>query len=114
MEAQPREIQYYVTAAGQSPYIEWIESLRDRKARSKIDKRLKRVELGNLGDHKFIGEGVFELRINYGPGYRVYFGQINNIIILLLCGGDKSSQAQDILKAKQFWREYVNRQTTNN
>jgi putative addiction module killer protein len=113
MSAQPRKIQNYLTADGRSLYEEWVDSLRDSKAISQIDKRLKRVKLGNLGDYRSVGEGVFELRIDYGPGYRIYFGQIGLTIVLLLCGGDKSTQKQDISKAKEFWRDYERRESTN-
>ncbi len=106
MEAQPREIQNYLTADGRSPFEEWLDSLRDTRAIDKIEKRLKRVASGNLGDYAGVGEGVYELRIDYGSGYRVYFGQIGLIIVLLLCGGDKSTQKQDILRAKEYWRDY--------
>ena len=111
MEAQPREIQNYLTAEGRSPFEEWLDSLRDMKARVKIEKRLQRVALGNLGDYRSVGEGVFELKIDYGPGYRIYFGQIGSTIILLLCGGDKSTQEQDIEKAKEYWRDYGSQST---
>ena len=67
-------------------------------------------ELGNLGDFKSVGEGVFEFRIDYGPGYRVYFAQFGSAFILLLCGGDKRTQTQDILRAKQYWIDFQNRQ----
>ncbi|HAA31915.1 MAG TPA: addiction module killer protein, partial [Cyanobacteria bacterium UBA8553] len=87
MEAQPREIQNYLTTDGSSPYEEWLDSLRDTRARDRIDNRLRRIQLGNLGDYRLVGEGVFELRIDYGPGYRVYFGQVGTTIVLLLCGG---------------------------
>lgn len=113
MSVQPREIQNYITADDRSPYEEWIDSLRDSKAISQIDKRLRRVKLGNLGDYRSVGEGVFELRIDYGPGYRIYFGQIGLTIVLLLCGGDKSTQQQDISKAKEFWRDYERRESAN-
>ncbi|RUR78295.1 type II toxin-antitoxin system RelE/ParE family toxin [Chlorogloeopsis fritschii PCC 9212] len=106
MEAQPREIRNYQKADGKSPFAEWLDSLRDMRARVKIERRLQRVELGNLGDYRSVGEGVFELRIDYGSGYRVYFGQIGTTIILLLCGGDKSTQEQDIVTAKKYWRDY--------
>jgi putative addiction module killer protein len=66
-----------------------------------IEKRLQRVKFGNLGDYRSVGEGVCELKIDYGPGYRIYFGQIGLTIVLLLCGGDKSTQEQDILRAKK-------------
>jgi putative addiction module killer protein len=106
VEAQPREIRNYQKADGKNPFAEWLDSLRDMRARVKIERRLQRVELGNLGDYRSVGEGVFELRIDYGSGYRVYFGQIGTTIILLLCGGDKSTQEQDIVTAKKYWRDY--------
>jgi putative addiction module killer protein len=106
VEAQPREIRNYLTAEGRSPFQEWLDSLRDMKARVRIEKRLERVALGNLGDYRSVGQGVYELKIDYGPGYRVYFGQIGSILVLLLCGGDKSTQEQDILRAKEYWRDY--------
>ena len=106
MEAQPREIKNYQTADGKAPFEEWLDNLRDRKARAKIRNRLKRVEVGNLGNYRSVGEGVCELKIDYGSGYRVYFGQIGTIIILILCGGDKSTQEQDIKTAKEYWQDY--------
>ncbi len=113
MQVQPRQIQNYLTAEGRSPFEEWLGSLRDLKARVKIEKRLQRVKLGNLGDYRSVGEGVCELKIDYGPGYRVYFGQIGSIIVLLLCGGDKSTQEQDILRAKEYWSNYERSQNAN-
>ncbi len=92
MAAQPREIRRYVTSDGKVPFAQWLDSLRDIKAKTKIAQRLNRVNLGNLGDYKSVGAGVYELRIDYGSGYRVYFGQIGTTIILLLCGGDKKIQ----------------------
>ncbi|MBD2778035.1 type II toxin-antitoxin system RelE/ParE family toxin [Iningainema tapete] len=109
MEVQPREIRNYLTADGRNPFDEWLDSLRDRKAKAKIRARLDRVEDGNLGDYKSVGDGVFELRIDYGPGYRIYLGQDQVTIILLLCGGDKSTQAQDIRIAKEYWQDYRSR-----
>lgn len=82
------------------------------KATAIIQKRLRRVELGNLGDYQSVGEGVCELRIDYGPGYRVYFGQIEMKIVLLLCGGDKSTQEQDIRQAIKYWRDYEKRENS--
>jgi putative addiction module killer protein len=112
VEVQPRQIQNYLTADGRSPFAEWLDALRDRRAIDKIEKRLRRVESGNLGDCRSVGEGVCELRINYGPGYRVYFGQIGSTIVLLLCGGDKSTQEQDIEKAKEYWSNYERSEST--
>jgi putative addiction module killer protein len=106
MEAQPRDIQRYVTPDGRIPITEWLDSLRDRKARNKIRVKIQRVEEGNLGDYRSVGEGVYELRIDYGPGYRVYFGQVGSTIVLLLCGGDKSTQDRDIRTAKEYWTDY--------
>ena len=106
MEVQPREIQHYTTPDGRIPFTEWLNSLRDRRARVRIQFRLRRVSSGNLGDYRSVGEGVYELRIDYGPGYRVYFGQVGTTIVLLLCGGDKSTQAADIRKAKEYWTDY--------
>ena len=109
MEAQPREIKNYLTADGRAPFSEWRAALRDGQAKAKIRIRLDRVKTGNLGDYRSVGEGVCELRIDYGPGYRIYFGQIGSTIVLLLCGGDKSTQQQDIRKAIEYWREYRSR-----
>lgn len=89
MEVQPRDIQQYQIPDGKVPFSEWLDSLRDLKAKFKIDRRLDRVGTGNFGDYRSVGEGVYELRVNYGPGYRVYFGQVEETIVLLLIGGDK-------------------------
>ena len=113
MEVQPRVIRRYITIEGQVPFAQWLESLRDLKAVNKIDARLSRVEHGNLGDYRTVGEGVCELRINYGPGYRIYFGQVGSTIVLLLCGGDKSTQEQDILTAQAYWKDYRRRENAN-
>jgi putative addiction module killer protein len=109
VEAMPKELRVYVTDEGREPFSEWLESLRDIKARAKIRVRLDRVSLGNAGDCHSVGEGVQELRIDYGPGYRVYFGQEGATLVLLLCGGDKSTQSRDIETAKRYWNEYRRR-----
>jgi len=85
-------------------YAAWFSSLRDRLAKTRIDIRVRRLSLGNAGDAKPVGEGVSELRIDHGPGYRVYFVQRGSVLIVLLAGGDKSTQAQDIRKAKTLAR----------
>ncbi|MBC1218763.1 type II toxin-antitoxin system RelE/ParE family toxin [Nostoc sp. UCD121] len=109
MEVQPREIKNYLTVDGKNIFDEWLYSLQDRRAKAKIRARLDRVEDGNLGDCKSVGEGIFELRIDYGPGYRIYFGQEGITIIILLCGGDKSTQKQDVDKAQEYWKDYRSR-----
>ncbi len=106
MAAQPRDIQLYITSDGRIPFHEWFDSLRDQKAKVKINKRLNRVKMGNLGDYRSVGEGVCELRIDYASGYRIYFGQIGAIIVILICGGDQKTQTQDIRKAKEYWNDY--------
>lgn len=109
MEATPKEIEIYETPDGKRPFSDWLESLRDIKARAKIRARLDRVEAGNLGDVRAVGQGVCELRIDYGPGYRVYFGQVETTVILLLSGGDKSTQEEDIGRSIEYWTDYGNR-----
>ena len=80
--------------------------MRDVNAQAKIISRLNRIVDGNLGDYRSVGEGVCELKINYGPGYRIYFGQIGMTIVILICGGDKSTQDKDIRQAKEYWTDY--------
>ncbi len=80
----------------------WIACVRDSRALAKILTRIQRLELGNAGDVRPVGEGVSEMRIDYGPGYRVYYKRIGKEIVLLLCGGDKSTQDRDITRAKQL------------
>jgi putative addiction module killer protein len=97
----------YTTSTGKQPFTAWLNDL-EAKNQAIIFARLARVQLGNFGDCKLIkdGEGILELRINYGPGYRVYFGKKGTTIIVLLIGGDKGSQTKDITKAKQYWRTF--------
>ena len=83
----------------------WLDGLRDRRAQAQIGKRIVRVQSGLLGDVEPVGEGVNELRIHYGPGYRLYFVQRQQVVIILLCGGDKGTQARDIARAKQMAKE---------
>ena len=104
--AHPRELQFYKTPNGREPFTEWFKTIRDKRAQSSIRSRFIHLEQGNFGDYRSVGGGVFELRIHVGAGYRVYFAAVDNTIVLLLCGGDKSSQAQDIQRAKIYWQEY--------
>lgn len=85
-------------------YARWFERLRDRQARVRVNSRIRRLSLGNLGDVRPVGEGVSELRIDHGPGYRVYFVQRDDALIVLLAGGDKSSQERDIRRALNLAR----------
>ena len=105
METRRRQLQIYHDQQGKEPFVEWVSRL-SRQHRARIFARLDRVETGNFGDCKHVGAGVFELRFHFGAGYRVYFGEIGAKIILLLCGGKKSSQKKDIQHAKEYWEEY--------
>lgn len=95
----------YQTQGGKNPYREWLVTL-DTSVKQRIQARILRFETGNLGDAKALGEGIFEARFDFGPGYRLYFGREGNTLILLLCGGNKSSQVKDILRAREFWKIY--------
>ena len=99
------ELRAYISRIGKSYYREWLASL-DKVTERVIVRRIVRLEDGNFGDVKPVGEGVSELRIDFGPGYRVYFGRTGKEIILLLCGSDKSGQERAIAKAKELWREF--------
>ena len=103
------EIRRYRTAAGGEPFTGWLADLPDRQARARTLARLERMEAGNFGDAKFLRDGVSELRIDWGPGYRVYFGRDGRTVIVLLCGGDKRKQDADIRKAVELWHEYGSR-----
>jgi putative addiction module killer protein len=101
----------FVTANGKNSLAKWLDSLGDRLAQEIIQSRLNNVKQGNLGDHSSVGDGVWELRIFYGPGYRIYFGKVTTDKQLLLWGGDKSTQVQDIIQAKQHWQDHERRQS---
>lgn len=109
MEARERDVRTYETADGGVPFNAWLEGLRDAKSRAIVRARINRVRLGNFGDCKSLGNGVSELRIDYGSGCRVYFGQEGEEIVILLCGGDKSSQTRDITRAQDYWEDYRRR-----
>ncbi|SLM32133.1 conserved hypothetical protein [Desulfamplus magnetovallimortis] len=101
-----KKIVHYITSDGKSIFQGWFRTLRDRRAKINITKRLTQAKKGSFGDTKSIGDGVHEMRINYGPGYRVYYANDLETIIVLLCGGDKSTQDEDIKTAKKYWAEY--------
>ena len=106
----PKEhaVRIYAATDGTEPFTEWELGLKDRTARARIRARIGRLRLGNFGDSKRVGD-VFELRIHFGPGYRVYYGRRGDLV-LLLCGGDKGAQARDIERAAAYWRDYGSRQ----
>lgn len=99
-------IKEYLTKSGISPYDEWLSSLKSAKTKAIIISHIDRMELGSFGDSKALGNGIFEQRIHYGPGYRVYYARESKNIYILLCGGDKSSQKKDIKLAKMYWKDF--------
>ena len=103
---EPKQIVFYADEDGNEPFQTWIDALRDTQGRRRIIKRLLRVSQGNYGDVEPIGEGLSELRLFFGPGYRVYFGEDSGNIVVILCGGDKDSQDSDIENELAYWQEY--------
>jgi putative addiction module killer protein len=108
----PKQIVFYADEDGNEPFQVWIDNLRDQQGRRRIINRLFRVQQGNYGDVEPIGEGLSELRLFFGPGYRVYFGEDAGNIVVILCGGDKANQSRDIEAAKVYWKEYKSRAQT--
>lgn len=104
------ELVVYETEEGKSPFEEWFDKL-DTAAALKVRTALARIETGNMGDVKPVGRGVSERRITFGPGYRVYFGQDGQKLVILLCGGTKKRQSKDIEQAKKLWEDYKRRKT---
>jgi len=109
------EIIHYLRPNGKDPYQDWLNNITDQKARVTIDRRIERVTNGNFGDHKFCDQGVWELRIDTGPGYRVYYAQQRNQIVILLAGGTKKSQQKDIETAIEYLEDFkrIERETKN-
>lgn len=101
-------VEHYLREDGTNPFDEWIRGL-DNTTKVKIVRRIDRFILGNLGDYKHVREGVFEARLDFGPGYRLYFLRDGSKIIVLLCGGDKGTQGRDIDRAVDFLRDYHSR-----
>ncbi len=99
-------VREYETADGKVPFRDWLATL-DRATRARVQARVVRFETGNLGDHKGVGGGVQEARVMFGPGYRIYFGQDGATLVLLLVGGSKRTQAKDVRRAQQYWRDYL-------
>ena len=109
MESQERTVIYYETSDGKKPVQEWLYALKDVMVRTKLRVRIDRVKLGNFGKCAPVSQGVMELKLDFGPGYRIYFGQMGQTLIVLLCGGDKSTQSKDIKKAQEYWADYKRR-----
>jgi putative addiction module killer protein len=109
MGTTPKNLLIYETTDGNQPFRIWLKSLRDKTAIARIRSRLERVEQGNFGDSKPVGNGVCELRFTFGGGFRVYFGLDGDQILILLIGGDKSSQSKDIKLAQDYWLDYLRR-----
>ena len=110
----PKTVIVYADEKGREPFTDWLNGLKDARDRRRILARLRRIELGNLGDRKHLQNSVFELRLFFGPGYRVYFGEAGESTILLLCGGDKSTQDEDIDNAIAYWQEYQSHDQVQN
>lgn len=103
------EIRHYTDDRGRDVFQRWLDDLGDMRGRVAITRRMNRVEQGNFGDHKYLGDGVSELRFDVGPGYRVYYAMDGEAIVLLLAGGDKDSQDRDVARAIDFWGDYQRR-----
>ena len=104
------EIEHYLAAKGRTnPYLDWLKGLRDNQIKVAVIRRISRIELGNFGDHRFCRDGVWELRIDAGPGYRVYYALYGKRVVLLLCGGDKKTQASDIDRAVVYRKDWEQR-----
>jgi putative addiction module killer protein len=100
-------IEYYQDGAGKVPFRDWLDSLRDVAAVARIRVRLNRLRLGNFGVVRALGGGVSEMKIDHGPGYRLYYAMSGKTVVLLLVGGDKSTQRKDIAAAKRYWKDYL-------
>ena len=103
------EVRRYLTTGGRNVFSEWLAELADRSAKARIADRIDRLSRGNPGDCKALGGGLFELRIDWGPGYRIYYATIGQTCVLLLCGGDKRKQASDIRRARDYFKDYLQR-----
>ena len=102
------EVREYLSHRGDSPFSDWLSNL-DPRTRGRIRARINRIRSGNFGNCKRLGSKIWELKLDFGPGYRVYFGRIGRLVVLLLCGGDKSTQTQDINVAEALWKDYERR-----
>ena len=103
------EIRHYLSRAGKDVFDDWLSRLADPRLQTKIANRINRLAAGNFGDSKALGQGLFELRIDWGPGYRVYYAMLGRWCVLLLCGGDKRRQSSDIDRALEYFKDYKER-----
>lgn len=108
MELRGRRILHYLID-GRSVFSEWLDALSDHQGQAAIDGRLDRMAQGNFGDCRPVGGGVWELRVHSGPGYRIYYGEDGEVVVVLLCGGDKRSQRRDIIRARRYLADYRRR-----
>lgn len=98
-------VEIYKDKNGKEPFLNWLKKIKDKKTKIRIQNRIMRLEIGQYGDFKNLSDGVSELRLHFGSGYRVYYGEFESEVVILLVGGDKGSQAKDIEKAKIYWKD---------
>ena len=106
------QVRRYLTKTGRDVFGAWLTGLKDNRTKAKVTTRIDRVAAGNFGDCKSLREGLFELRIDWGPGYRVYYAMVGQTCVLLLCGGDKRKQSSDIKRAAEYLKDYWERTRT--
>jgi putative addiction module killer protein len=106
MEATPKLIKKYITEDGRCPFDKWLAALKDKRTQAVVMNRLLRIEQGNFGLCRSLGGSLQEMKIDFGAGLRVYFAEDGDTIVVLLCGGDKSTQSKDIERAREYWIDY--------
>ncbi len=104
-----KKLRIYVDLNGKAPFNDWLNSLKDKITKNRIRARIDRLTLGNLGDYRLLSNSLCELRLHFGSGYRIYFSTFNDVIVILLCGGDKSSQTNDIENARRYLKDLKER-----
>lgn len=109
MEFRPKQVRSYIDPERHNTFGEWLDSIKDKKALAIILERINRLRLGNLGECRHFGQSLYELKIHFGPGYRIYFGELDRKNVVLLWGGIKRTQKRDIKKAKKYWQELKSR-----
>jgi len=108
VDIAPVELRYYQTSSEKRPFLEWLDSL-DATLQELVAVRLARVRRGLFGDAESVGKGVFEFKLDFGPGYRIYYGKENKVVVILLHAGEKKRQSADIHRAQAFWQDYLRR-----